>query len=123
SRDWSSDVCSSDLPHASYCGAKEGLEQVPYHPLSRLIRERLDAAASVGGYVEDLARLVPEVAPELSPAPLEAGLARGRLAEALMRFVEAAGSPLVVDDLQWADPATLETIVYLTRSGEHTAEL
>lgn len=105
------------FPHASYCGAKEGLEQVPYHPLSRLIRERLDAAASVGGYVEDLARLVPEVAPELSPAPLEAGLARGRLAEALMRFVEAAGSPLVVDDLQWADPATLETIVYLTGRG------
>src|SRR5690606_981614 len=43
--------------------------------------------------------------------------AKGRLAEALARFVAATGTPLVVDDLQWADPATLETITYLTGRG------
>jgi len=105
------------FPTASFCGASEGLEQVPYHPLSRLVRERPEAARSLGSYLEDLARLVPDVAPDLSPAPLDADLAKGRLAEALARFVEAAGTPLVIDDLQWADPATLETIVYLTGRG------
>src|SRR5690606_583124 len=82
---------------ASFCGASEGLEQVPYHPLAGLVRERLEAAAGLGSYVEDLARLVPEVAPDLTPAPLEADLAKVRLAEALARFVEAAGQPLVID--------------------------
>ena len=120
-------------PQASFSGASEGLEQVPYHPFSRLIRERIELAAgldsgldgkvdsrvdtTLGGYVEDLARLVPEVAPDLSPAPLDAGLVRARLAEALARFVELSGQPLVLDDLQWADSATLETIHYLTDRG------
>lgn len=105
------------LPAASYCGANEGLEQVPYHPLARLVRQDLAAAARLGAYAEDLARLVPEVAPGVSPAPLEADLARSRLVEGLARFVEAAGTPLVVDDLQWADAATLEALTYLAGRG------
>lgn len=105
------------MPQASYCGASEGLDQVPYHPLTRLIRQRPDAAASLGSYVEDLARLVPEVAPDLTPGPQEPDIAKGRLAEALARFIEAVGTPLIVDDLQWADPATLETLAYLTGRG------
>lgn len=105
------------LPDAPACGASEGLEQMPYHPFAALVRATPSLAAGLGPYLEDLARLVPEVAPELAPGPLDPATAKGRLAEALARFVLAAGQPLVVDDLQWADPATLETLVYFAGRG------
>lgn len=101
------------FPDATYSGAREGLERVPYHPLARLIRLHLQEARGLGALAEDLARLVPEVVPEVSPAPLGADAARSRLLEALARFVQAMRAPLVVDDLQWADPATLEALAYL----------
>lgn len=120
-------------PGALWCGATEGLERLPYHPLAALARARPDLAASLGPYREDLARLVPELAPELKPAPLEPQAAKGRLAEAFALLVKASGQPLVIDDLQWADAATLETLVYLAnrgvkafaayRSGEASREL
>lgn len=105
------------LPDAPACGASEGLEQMPYHPFAALVRVTPSLAAGLGPYLEDLARLVPEVAPELAPGPLDPATAKGRLAEALARFALAAGQPLVVDDLQWADPATLETLVYFAGRG------
>jgi DNA-binding SARP family transcriptional activator/tetratricopeptide (TPR) repeat protein len=105
------------VPDGLWCGAVEGLERLPYHPLAALVRARPDLAEGLGPYREDLARLVPEAAPGVMPAPLDPTAARGRLAEALARFVAASGGPLVVDDLQWADPATLETLGYLARGG------
>jgi predicted ATPase len=41
-----------------------------------------------------------------------------RLAEALARVLEAAGGPVVIDDLQWADTATLQTVAYLAARGQ-----
>lgn len=121
------------LPDALWSGASEGLERLPYHPLAALVRARPDLAATLGPYREDLARLVPEATPDIVPAPLDPATAKGRLAEALARLVEAGGRPLVIDDLQWADPATLETLVYFAgrglnvygayRTGEATPEL
>lgn len=121
------------LPDALWSGASEGLERLPYQALAALVRARPDLAASLGPYREDLSRLVPETAPDIVPAPIDASTAKARLAEALARFIEAAGKPLVVDDLQWADPATLETLIYFAgrglrvygayRTGETTAEL
>jgi DNA-binding SARP family transcriptional activator len=102
---------------ALWTGGAEGLEALPYHPLVALVRQRPELAAGLGAYREDLARLVPEAAPELTPAPVDAGAGRGRLAEALARFVEASGARLGVDDLQWADAATLEVLGYLVRRG------
>ncbi len=105
------------FPDAVRAGGVEGLEALPYHPWAALVRERTELAAGLGAYREDLARLVPEVAPDLVPAPLDPGAARGRLTEALARFVAAAGVPLVLDDLQWADAATLEVLGYVARRG------
>lgn len=105
------------LPDALRCGASEGLERLPYHPLAALVRQRPDLTAGLGPYREDLARLVPEVAPDLTPGPLDPTAAKGRLAEALARLVEAGGNVLSVDDLQWADPATLETLLYFADRG------
>jgi DNA-binding SARP family transcriptional activator len=105
------------LPDALWCGASEGLERLPYHPLAQLVRRRPELAAGLGPYREDLARLVPEVAPGLAPGPVEPEAVRGRLVEAIARFVVAGGGVLAIDDLQWADDATLETVVYLARRG------
>jgi DNA-binding SARP family transcriptional activator/tetratricopeptide (TPR) repeat protein len=104
------------LPDATVAVAVEGLERVPYHPFAALLRRRPELATGLGAYREDLARLVPEVAPELTPGPLEPEIGKGRLAEALARVADAA-APLVVDDLQWADAATLETLQYLAARG------
>jgi len=105
------------VPDGLWSGAVEGLERLPYHPLAALVRAHPDLAEGLGPYREDLARLVPEIAPGVLPAPLDPTAARGRLVEALARFVAASGRPLVVDDLHWADPATLETLGYLARGG------
>ncbi len=105
------------FPDALRAGAVEGLEALPYHPWAALVRGHLDLATNLGAYREDLARLVPEVAPDLVPAPLDPRAARGRLTEALARFVAAASGPLVLDDLQWADAATLEVLGYVARRG------
>ena len=97
--------------------AVEGLERLPYHPLVELVRGASHLAAGLGPYRDDLARLVPELTDDPSHAPLEGDGAKARVAEALARLVEAGGGALVVDDLQWADPATLEVVVYLAGRG------
>lgn len=104
-------------PDALWCSAHEGLEGLPYHPFATAVRTNPAHADGLGPYREDLARLVPEVAPDLTPGPLEPGTAKARLAEALARVVDASGGSVVVDDLQWADPASLELIVYLVARG------
>src|SRR5690606_35623019 len=39
------------------------------------------------------------------------------VAEALAQVTRAAATPIVLDDMQWADPATLECLVYLASRG------
>ena len=98
-------------------GAREGLELMPYHPVAALLRARQDLVALAGAHRDDLARLVPELAPDVTPAPLDPDTAKLRLADALLAVVRSAGGVLVVDDLQWADAATLECLVYLVSRG------
>jgi DNA-binding SARP family transcriptional activator len=105
------------LPGALRIGAVEGLELVAYQPFASLVRSQPGLAATIGPYREDLARLVPEVAPELTPGLLDPSTGQARLAEALARVVDATGGPLVVDDLQWADAASLQTLTYLAARG------
>ncbi len=105
------------LSEATWSNAVEGLDGIPYHPIAALLRRRPELAAGLGPFREDVARLVPDVAPDLLPAPLDPETGRGRLAEALARALETAAGPLVIDDLQWADAATLELIAYLADRG------
>ena len=104
-------------PGALYTAAREGLERMPYHPLAALLRARPELTAHAGPFVEDLGRLVPELAPGLTPAPADPDTAKLRVAEALAHVLASAATPLVVDDLHWADPATLECLVYLAARG------
>src|SRR5690606_31544553 len=71
---------------ALHLSCREGLERVPYQPVAALVRQRHQAGSSLpdlGGYLEDLLRLVPELAIYSPAAPADPELSRGRLLEAL----------------------------------------
>ena len=104
-------------PEAAWIAALEGLDGVPYQPFAAWARRRPELVAGLGLYREDMARLVPDVAPDLTPVAMESEIGKSRLAEALARMVDASGGTLVVDDLQWADDATLDTVAYLAARG------
>ena len=103
--------------HGVWAVAVEGLDGLPYHPVVALVRRHPDLATGSGPYREDLARLVPEMFPDVVPAPLDPATSKGRLVEAIARALDAAPGPLVLDDLQWADTATLELVSYLAQRG------
>jgi DNA-binding SARP family transcriptional activator len=99
--------------------------RLPYQPLVEALRGRLEEENAPEDLLEDLwltelARLLPELRlryPDL-PAPTQDELsARLRLFEAVARLMSALGqrAPLVVlvDDLQWADGASLDLLRYL----------
>lgn len=87
-------------------------------------RDRLTALAPV--WKRDITRLLPEVGldidrpgDEAAPTPAEA---RTRLLEALAQALALAAGPartVVFDDLQWADPSSLELLAHLTRRHRH----
>lgn len=108
----------------------------PYHPLIQAIGDllsplrvqQLQMLTDHSGRLDPIwlavaARVLPILAqwlPDLpSPPPLDPEPERIRLLEALTRLLLAIGqlSPtlLVLDDLQWADSATLSALLYLSR--------
>jgi len=111
-------------------GVFEGTGGLPYGPLIEAIRPRIERERAPDDLLEDvwlseLCRLLPELKeryPDLPP-PTSSGeeeMAKGALFEAIARMVEAlaSGAPEVVlflDDLQWADAATLEVVAYAGR--------
>ncbi|MDX1664065.1 MAG: AAA family ATPase [Candidatus Promineifilaceae bacterium] len=100
--------------------------RLPYQPLVDAFRP---VAADLPGllsptWLGELARLLPELydlMPELPPPTGDEKLGRSRLFEALARLGTAladrqqAPHVLFMDDLQWADAATLEAINYCAR--------
>jgi DNA-binding CsgD family transcriptional regulator len=78
---------------------------------------------AVGADAAVLAQLAPAVSlavPDLKPAAvLPSDEGRLRLFEAVVRYLSCARSPVLVvlDDLQWADPAALDLFSYAARFG------
>jgi DNA-binding CsgD family transcriptional regulator/tetratricopeptide (TPR) repeat protein len=113
---------------------------VPYLPFTEALRMLLASVPHqrllqiVGPARDELSGLMPELAPERArpvlgpasrPAPRsgpgqEGLLARARLFEQLLRMAEriAAERPLalLIEDLQWADSASLDLIAFLVRN-------
>jgi DNA-binding SARP family transcriptional activator len=102
-----------------------GGETLPYEPLRQALRPTLleaDLWAAVPPiWASELLPLLPELAAALPhlppPLPVAAAQAQGRLYEALAQTAAAIAtqSPLLLclDDLHWADPATLGWLRYL----------
>jgi len=119
-----STLLAAAFPHAPCLRGLEGLHGMPYRPLLDALRPRIaalqaaldDPRGALGAYRLDLARLLPELAPDEPLPPLDALTAQARLTEALARAFEALSPVLLVDDLQWCDPATVEWLLMLAQS-------
>jgi predicted ATPase/DNA-binding SARP family transcriptional activator len=112
-----------------YCYEMSGL--LPYQPIADAITAQVRACpaeelpALLGESAVDLAKIAPEIRLKLSdlpqPEPLGAEVERRKLYSAVAHFFQrfAAGRPLILilDDLQWADAATLHLLNYLTLQG------
>jgi len=99
---------------------------LPYQPVVELLRQRLGRLTDLSEVLSDtwlaeLSRLLPELNdrnPDLpAPLKLDEAEARTRLFEAVARFGQALAdqAPVVIllDDLQWADVASLDVLHYL----------
>jgi tetratricopeptide (TPR) repeat protein len=103
----------------------EGLHAMSYRPLLDSLREQLpvlrralrEPSHPLRPYRLDLARVLPELAPDEPLPPLDALTAQTRLVEALARAFEALTPVLLVDDLQWCDSATVEWLLMLAHAG------
>jgi hypothetical protein len=112
-------------PQAPCLRGLEGLHAMPYRPLLDVLREQVavlqralrEPSHPLRAYRLDLARVLPELAPEEALPPLDATTAQTRLVEALARAFEALTPLLLVDDLQWCDPATVEWLLMLAYQG------
>src|SRR6266404_4747184 len=102
--------------------------QLPYQSLIDVLRHRLEQEHAPDDllsdvWLADLSRLLPELRdryPDLPVPSTDEALGHNRLFEATARLVQvwAARRPLVLllDDMQWADTATLDLLLYLARS-------
>src|SRR2546429_443482 len=102
--------------------------QLPYQPLIdvlRLLLEQGGVPNELGSpvWLAALSRFVPELgerSPELPVSSTDEALGHTRLFEATARLLHlwAGRRPLVLllDDMQWADIATLDLVLYLARS-------
>ncbi len=116
-----STLLAAAFPHAPCLRGLEGLHGMPYRPVLETLRAKIpallvalgDARHPLRAYRLDLARLMPELAPDEPLPPLDALTARARQMQALTLAFEALSPVLLVDDLQWCDAATVEWLMML----------
>lgn len=106
--------------HAPVYRAHLGDARMPYSLLARLLRGLIERFGRVPQEwaVSELSRLLPELGPrpigKLEPVPM-----RQAVAAAMAHWRTHGLSALVIDDLHWADDASLEWLLDWVASGEH----
>ncbi len=112
-----------------YCYEMSG--QLPYQPIADAISSHVQTCSPeklrsmLGTSAADLAKIAPEIRlklPELpQPEPLGPEPERRNLYNAVARYFNTLAGEcpliLILDDLQWADAATLHLLNYLTLQG------
>ena len=100
---------------------EESLKHIPYHPIVDFIKSQLALDVPIpdlGYYQNDLARLIPELA-TAKPDMIDPMVGQIRLLEAIALFIEGiakdTNTPIVIDDLQWADSKTIEVFAFLAQ--------
>ncbi len=100
---------------------------VPYEPFAAALAQLIDQAGptaldELGRHGPHLARVLPDVEHRF-PAPAterDPGVARHRAYQAAVELLRRAGVGrnvvIGIDDLQWAEPATLELLTHLVRA-------
>ena len=105
-------------------------DSIPYTPWVEVTREYISQAPAealrrmLGSHVSDFARLVPDITAKVGTVPPSKPLGeqqdRIRLFESITHFLISVSkeSPLLIllDDLQWADQASLDLLEYFVRS-------
>jgi DNA-binding SARP family transcriptional activator len=94
-----------------------GEQRLAYGVIAALLRETIgaDSASVPAALLSDVARLMPELGP-VPESSLDEPAARLRFLEAISQLVAESDTRVVfIDDLQWADPASLEALTYLAR--------
>jgi tetratricopeptide (TPR) repeat protein len=117
-------LLAAAFPGSLCLRARETLSSLPYHLLRDALRREIprlvaacrDRTQPLANYRLDLARLLPELAPDEPLPPLDALTARARLLAALEAAFEH--HPMLwVDDLQWCDAPTLDWLAMLAEQG------
>jgi DNA-binding SARP family transcriptional activator/tetratricopeptide (TPR) repeat protein len=102
-------------PGARWLSCREGLEGVPFAPVTEYLSDHQQGLPDLGPFRLDLARLLPALADgELLP-PADPLTTRSRVLEAVAHVLCAGAPAIVVDDLQWADAATRDLLLHLAR--------
>jgi DNA-binding SARP family transcriptional activator/Tfp pilus assembly protein PilF len=102
-------------PGARWLSCREGLEGVPFAPVIEYLSDHQQGLPELGAFRLDLARLLPALADgELLP-PADPLTTRSRVLEAVAHVLCSGAPAIVVDDLQWADAATRDLLLYLAR--------
>jgi len=109
-------------PEAVLIKAEESLSNVPFHAIAEFIKKQTEhPLEALGVYVNDLVRLIPDVAPHIKAGPAEVFTAKQRLLEALVRYFEAIAVAkdfaIAFDDIQWLDENSLEFLALLHNRG------
>jgi DNA-binding CsgD family transcriptional regulator len=110
-------------------GASEAAGMPPYLPFLEALGDYIDRASldrlreQIGPSAAILAAILPEIANRLGSAPASHALppdqTRLRLYQAIGRLLAAIAEPggllLILDDLHWADPASLDLLLHVAR--------
>lgn len=103
------------LPGARWLSCREGLQNVPWASAIDYLADHQEGLPELGNHRQTLARLLPSLAPGEVQGPADPVTAQLRTLQALANVLHSGASAVVIDDLQWADPATLALVLHLAR--------
>lgn len=101
--------------------ASPGEAAVTYGTVTRLMRAVIDARSDLAlpsGVAAELGRLLPGLAKGPVPRPIDSPGARSRFFEAIVQTLRMAEVAVVLEDLHWADEASIQLLTHLISGAD-----